>query len=162
MLYPLSYGGRARPPGHAGSQCNGGCGAHCAGPGMMGKVSTPVKTFAAVAVAAALLTAVSACSSDSGGAADTAADGPTVLVQDQRYIPAEITIAPGETVTWIFDDSGTAHDVTSVTESKKDPKLLDSGLLVTGEWSFTFDQPGVYEYFCDAHPEMEGTVVVAE
>lgn len=129
---------------------------------MMEVVSTRVKTFAAAASAAALLTGISACASSSDGAAGAEADGPTVLVQDQRYTPAEITVEPGETVTWVFDDSGTAHDVTSVTESKKDPKLLDSGLLMTGEWSFTFDEPGVYEYFCDAHPEMEGTVVVTE
>jgi plastocyanin len=39
--------------------------------------------------------------------------------------------------------------------------LFDSGLLSNGEsYSFTFDTPGTYGYFCTPHPWMLGQVIV--
>ena len=39
--------------------------------------------------------------------------------------------------------------------------MLQSGTLDQGDrYSQTFDEPGTYEYFCEFHPNMKGTVVV--
>jgi len=29
-----------------------------------------------------------------------------------------------------------------------------------GSFSFTFEEPGTYEYYCSIHPYMTGTVIV--
>jgi plastocyanin len=61
------------------------------------------------------------------------------------FVPAEITIAPGTTVTWV-DVSGT-HTSTS------DTGLWDTGrrLEVGESFSFTFNTPGVFPYHCVPH-----------
>jgi plastocyanin len=41
-------------------------------------------------------------------------------------------------------------------------KLFDSGNIAPGEsFSFTFEEAGTVEYFCDIHPNMQGRVTVA-
>jgi manganese oxidase len=74
------------------------------------------------------------------------------------FSPNPVDLKIGETVTviWINDDSG-RHTVTS-----KDG-VFDSGMLGKGQsFSFTFDKPGEYPYFCEPHPNMMGIVVVTE
>jgi manganese oxidase len=72
------------------------------------------------------------------------------------FSPNPVDLKIGETVTWINDDSG-RHTVTS-----KDG-VFDSGMMGKGQsFSFTFDKPGEYPYFCEPHPNMMGTVVVTE
>lgn len=71
------------------------------------------------------------------------------------YSPNVITVAVGTTVTWTNEDS-TMHTVTAVDGS------FDSGFFDNGDsWSYTFDEPGEYEYFCLPHPWMRGKVIVA-
>jgi nitrite reductase (NO-forming) len=66
-----------------------------------------------------------------------------------------LTIPAGTTVTWTNDDPGVAHTVTSV------DGLFDSGFLNEGEsWSYTFDDPGEYEYLCTPHPWMRAKIIV--
>jgi plastocyanin len=72
------------------------------------------------------------------------------------FSPNPIEVKVGETVTWINDDSG-RHTLTS-----KDG-VFDSGMMGKGQsFSFTFDKAGEYQYFCEPHPNMVGTVVVTE
>jgi plastocyanin len=72
------------------------------------------------------------------------------------FSPNPVEVKVGETVTWINDDSG-RHTVTS-----KDG-VFDSGMMGKGQsFSFTFDKAGEYQYFCEPHPNMVGTVVVTE
>jgi plastocyanin len=72
------------------------------------------------------------------------------------FSPNPVDLKIGETVTWINDDSG-RHTVTS-----KDG-VFDSGMMGKGQsFSFTFDKPGEYPYFCEPHPNMMGIVVVTE
>ena len=60
----------------------------------------------------------------------------------------------GTTVTWHNGD-GEPHTVVST------QGLFRSAALDTDEtFSFTFTQPGTYEYFCTLHPLMTGKVVV--
>ena len=49
------------------------------------------------------------------------------------------------------------HTVTSATRLFKS-KALDTDDSFS--FSFTFSEPGTYEYFCSLHPRMTGTIVV--
>jgi plastocyanin len=66
----------------------------------------------------------------------------------------EITIAPGESVTWINDD-GAPHGL-EYHDGAKGTDLLLPG----ASFSRRFDQPGTYDYNCSVHPYMTGRVVV--
>lgn len=79
-------------------------------------------------------------------------DENTVIIQDYKYQPAEITIQSGETVTWINKDS-VKHTATG--------DSFDSGLFGKGEsFQQVFDEPGTYDYICTPHPYMKGKVSV--
>lgn len=65
-----------------------------------------------------------------------------------------LTVGVGTTVTWSNQDN-TMHTVTAVDGS------FDSGFLDAGQsWSYTFDEPGEYEYFCSPHPWMRAKIIV--
>ncbi len=38
--------------------------------------------------------------------------------------------------------------------------IRDGDLSPGDSFSFTFDRPGTYTYFCSIHPNMKGTIVV--
>ncbi len=82
-----------------------------------------------------------------------------VAMVNTAFQPGEITVASGTTVTWTNEDSF-AHTVTSGTRGSP-TDLFDSG-NVGGEesFSFAFDEPETYAYFCSIHPGMDGTVIV--
>jgi nitrite reductase (NO-forming) len=66
-----------------------------------------------------------------------------------------LTIKAGTTVTWTNDDPGMIHTVTAADGS------FDSGFLNEGQtWSYTFEEPGEFEYFCTPHPWMRAKVIV--
>jgi plastocyanin len=90
-------------------------------------------------------------------AATTPATAPNAVTIDNfAFGPATITVPAGTTVTWTNQDDE-PHTVTSTA----DPKSFKSAALDTGDhFSFTFDKPGTYQYFCEIHPHMTGTVVV--
>ena len=78
---------------------------------------------------------------------------------DKCYIPSKISIAKGESVTWVNEDAA-FHSVTSGFYDSPDG-LFDSGYLDPYEsFSFTFDDVGNYDYFCTLHPWMKGQVLV--
>jgi plastocyanin len=65
-----------------------------------------------------------------------------------------VTIQEGQQVTWTNEDS-TTHTVTG--------DGFDSGDIAPGEsFSHTFDSAGTYQYSCQYHPTMQGTVEVTE
>lgn len=78
---------------------------------------------------------------------------------DRCYIPSIITIESGKEVTWVNEDSA-FHSVTSgFYDTPSD--LFDSGYLDPSEsFTFTFNEPGRYDYFCTLHPWMRGQVIV--
>jgi plastocyanin len=82
----------------------------------------------------------------------------TVRMEDNFFAPANITVEPGTTVTWV-QSGNNPHTTTSY------DGLWDSGLLPGGSgqtFSFTFEEPGTYDYFCIPHEDlgMVGTVTV--
>ena len=81
---------------------------------------------------------------------------------NECYLPYEITVSPGTTVTWNNDDSA-AHTVTSGNPSDGYDELFDSSIFMTGtSFEFTFDEVGTYDYFCMVHPWMLGVVNVSD
>ena len=80
--------------------------------------------------------------------------GVKVSIANFAFTPGEITIAPGETVTWTNDD-GAPHGL----EYNDGAKGVDP-LLPGSSFTRRFDQPGTYEYNCSVHPYMTGRVVV--
>jgi plastocyanin len=87
----------------------------------------------------------------------TAAMAPnTIEINNFAFGPETLTVAAGTTVTW------TNHDDEPHTVVNGDnPRLFKSGALDTDDkFTFTFDKPGTYKYFCSIHPHMTGTVVV--
>jgi plastocyanin len=77
-----------------------------------------------------------------------------VSIADFQFTPAEVTIAPGESVTWANDD-GAPHGLEYHDGSS------GKDLLLPGEsYHRRFDQPGTYDYNCSVHPYMMGRVIV--
>jgi amicyanin len=78
----------------------------------------------------------------------------TVRIDGMRFEPASITVKPGTTVTWI-QGSPMPHTITGNAEA------LRSNTLLSGQtYSHTFEAAGRYDYACDFHPSMKGSVIV--
>jgi plastocyanin len=76
------------------------------------------------------------------------------ITNEFAFGPDNISVPAGTTVTWT-NDGDIQHSASS------DSGLFDSQLLSSGEaFSFTFDKPGTYSYFCTPHPWMLGQVIV--
>jgi amicyanin len=87
-------------------------------------------------------------------AASSSPPAPSVHIDNFSFTPAEITIAPGATLTWTNGDD-IPHTVVASNKAFRS-KVMDSEQA----FSFTFTKPGTYEYFCSLHPHMKGTVIV--
>jgi plastocyanin len=81
-----------------------------------------------------------------------------VSIQGFAFMPSDITVKKGTTVSWTNKD-GTVHTVNE-TDGKTGP---NSGDLNNGaNYSFTYNQTGTFHYHCSIHPEMLGSVIVTE
>lgn len=79
---------------------------------------------------------------------------------NECYLPPDVTITIGGTVTWNNVDALT-HTVTSGTPQDGPSGEFDSDLvMVGGDFSHKFEDAGTYDYFCIVHPWMQGTVKV--
>ena len=79
------------------------------------------------------------------------------LIAECAFQPTVNYIEPGEKVTWtnkdVFD-----HTVTGAATSWGSDAAISQGETV----SFTFEDEGVYPYYCAYHPSMVGAVVVGD
>ena len=103
------------------------------------------------------------------GAFDPTFDTPV----ENWYEPPVISIQQGDIVTWINDDRE-GHTVTSGegpgrfgwmggNKFGEPDGFFDSDRFMPKEsWSFTFNESGLFNYFCIIHPWMEGVVFVGE
>ena len=77
------------------------------------------------------------------------------------YDPPSLTIFVGGEIIWKNNDNS-AHTVTSGNIIEGPDGVFDSGLIKTGEtFSFKFEKPGNYSYFCMIHPWATGVVKVS-
>jgi plastocyanin len=89
--------------------------------------------------------------------------GPTVQVLNNRFDPVSVTITAPATVTWNWPGGSLDHNV--VPDDGSTP--ASSGALADGPntYSFTFNTPGTYRYYCANHGGpggslMSGTITV--
>ncbi len=77
------------------------------------------------------------------------------------YSPSDLTISKGTTVHWTNNDLS-GHTVTSGRPSDSQTgTIFDSSLISAGKsYSFTFEDTGTYDYFCQVHPWMSGQITV--
>jgi plastocyanin len=101
--------------------------------------------------------------SGTGGMATPAASAPSATsaqtmaatIKNFAYQPNPIQVSVGTKVTWTNNDS-TQHTVTGT-----DQTVIKSPTLNPGDtYSVTFTKPGTYDYHCEFHANMHGTVVV--
>ena len=88
--------------------------------------------------------------------ANNAGAGPvaTVGMDHTAFIPGEITVAPGTTVTWVNNET-MPHTVVNPNQGFRSKTLIKDA-----KFSFTFTTPGDYNYLCSIHPNMKGKVIV--
>ena len=84
------------------------------------------------------------------------------------YVPSPSTVPVGTMVNWTNDDPFGSHTVTSSNRtgtSPTSPRIFDSRTVSPvmefgDKFTFTFNSPGTYSYFCARHPFMTGQVIV--
>jgi plastocyanin len=81
--------------------------------------------------------------------------GTDVSMEGIAFVPAEVTVPVGGTVTWTNNDS-VPHDVTADSFSSGEP----GGMAGGDTFEHTFEEAGNFDYVCTVHPGMEGTVTV--
>lgn len=101
--------------------------------------------------------AATSCGTDSTSSSgeNPPAVAATIHIADGKFEPRTIDIAVGGSVTWINDDVA-SHDLKFVA-----PNKLHSGTIKpAATWTQTFTSAGTYDYYCDFHNSMKGSVVV--
>ena len=130
----------------------------------MKKIRLTVAVLAAAALVAACGDDDNSKNNDSGyggGAATEKAAGAKatnkVGMKDIKFVPADITVKAGDTVTWTNEES-VPHDV-------KAEKGADFASETFGEgktFSYKTTAAGTIDYVCTLHPGMEGTITVTK
>lgn len=128
--------------------------------------STTLGRRALVAVTASIgASALAGCFASDGDEDDsTTAENEVVVGPNSKYVydPDSITVTAGETVTWTWASNN--HNVV-VDEQPDDADWpgTDGGAAETYddgyEYTYTFETPGTYSYYCSPH---EGMGMVAE
>lgn len=108
----------------------------------------------------ALVLALGACA---GGNDDATADAapsqepvadPVITIADMEFQNGTVTVEEGTTVTWVWEDAPVQHN--AVFDG------FESPLQAEGTWTHTFEEAGTYDYHCQPHPFMTGTITVVE
>jgi plastocyanin len=79
---------------------------------------------------------------------------PRVQIKQFKFVPAQLSVPVGTTVTWTNDDDET-HTVTAT-----DRAYTSTAMEHAESFAHRFNAPGTYTYFCALHPHMTATVVV--
>ena len=80
--------------------------------------------------------------------------------ESSSYIPERPTVFRGTIVSWVNHDSVT-HTVQSQDGQGNVISLFNSDVLQPGdEFSYNFDEPGVFHYLCTLHPWRTGIITV--
>jgi plastocyanin len=80
-----------------------------------------------------------------------------------QFAVCETTVNAGDTVVWDFSPANIPHSTTECGASCDSPTSSprwDSGIISDGSsFSFTFDEPGTYRYFCQVHPAQQRGII---
>jgi plastocyanin len=72
-----------------------------------------------------------------------------------RYDPTSLSVTAGTAVTWVNNGS------TAVTVTSPDGLFDSDSIAPGGSFSYTFDTPGTFRYFCVPYPHMKGVITVS-
>jgi plastocyanin len=75
-----------------------------------------------------------------------------VVLKGLRFHPSTITVNPGESVTWVWEDGDIEHNVTG--------GRFRSRTQAHGSFTVRFTHAGTFDYRCTIHEGMVGRVVV--
>ncbi len=78
-----------------------------------------------------------------------------VTIDNFSFTPATLTVPAGTEVTWINHDD-IPHTVVSDDKATFKSRALDTD----EKFTFKFDKPGTYPYFCSIHPKMTAKIIV--
>lgn len=117
---------------------------------------------------------VPADSEATSGAGGSQAGPDEVITIGLRFMPEDITVPVGATVTWRNGEAightitsgawGDVNESTGLRGTQSADGLFDHALAPMGQegdtFSFTFTEPGEYPYFCMPHLTMNARVIV--
>ena len=92
--------------------------------------------------------------------ADTGTDTgkPLVMIKDFKFIPQEITIKRGQSITWENREKRQYHNAWFEKSGEEEPDYI----FPDESYERKFDKAGSFPYHCGPHPEMTGTVHVID
>ncbi len=91
----------------------------------------------------------------------TIPNGNSVQASTGFFLPLNLEILQGTTVTWKNQDN-IEHTVQSINSHGTSISMFNSPVLKTGDvFTYKFDKPGVYHYYCSIHPWRIGVVTVS-
>jgi len=94
--------------------------------------------------------------------ADEAVDQTIDADDGTAFTPAQVNIQVNESVTWTFDNPANPHNVVAKPDSPT-PWSTGDGFPTVDHPAvgpIPFPNEGTYTFFCQAHPGMQGTVIV--
>ena len=78
----------------------------------------------------------------------------TVMIEWFAFVPAQLSVNVGDTVTFTNAD-GAPHTATDVNGA------FDTGRLSRGQSAtLTFNSAGAFDYFCTIHPNMKASITI--
>lgn len=92
-------------------------------------------------------------SQEAGRQNETSTSPNTVVLDGTTFVPAQIDVKAGDTITWVNRDPF-PHDVTAA------DGRFHATLQPNEQWQFRPTTPGRIEYVCTLHPGMKGVFVV--
>ncbi len=91
----------------------------------------------------------------------TASGTLTIAIKDFAFNPGSVAVTKGTTVTWVNQDTMQHNVVNLASGSLAEGAYFKSQTLSGGQsYSFRFDNPGTYPYYCSIHPSMKATITV--
>lgn len=78
-----------------------------------------------------------------------------ITIDNNIFSPPQISIQKGSAVTWTNNDN-VAHTVTI--DQGEGP--MSGDIVPGGTYSYTFNKAGSFQYHCEIHHSMRGTIVV--
>lgn len=116
-----------------------------------------LRTLSTIAVVGVALTLACATSPDSKPSTNQTVD---IFTIGDAFSPVFATVNAGDTVRWTFSggSDGQGHNVRFTPVISGSPQ--DINVLKTGTATRVFTTRGTFNYVCDVHPGMNGSVTV--
>ena len=78
-----------------------------------------------------------------------------VAMKDFEFVPENVEVERGQTITWVNEDTA-QHDAVAAEGDGPKSELFNQG----ESYSWTAETAGAIPYVCTVHPGMDGTITV--